>query len=252
MTGNHFSGKTVLVTGASSGLGEAVALAFAGQGANVFAVGRNIAALESLALRVADIEGTVFVCSADLQKASSCRSVVAGCIEQFSGLDVLVNVAGKHAVSHTADVSEAQWQEDLGINLSAPFFLSQAAIPHLLKSNGNIVNVASIAGLQGQPYSAAYCAAKHGLLGLTRSLALEFINTGLRVNAVCPGGMDTPQVNNMQFPEGIDFGLMMRTAGLRGMMQVADVAEVILFLASEQAHVIHGAVIPVDMGKTTG
>lgn len=248
----RFEDKTVLVTGASSGLGEQTALAFCGEGANVFALGRNHEALQKLAESTAGLSGKLLAHTADLGTASACKAAVSACVDAFGGLDVLVNVAGRHRVKHTKDVSEAQWHEDLAINLSAPFFLSQAALPHLLERNGNMVNVASIAGLQGQPYSSAYCAAKHGLLGLTRALALEYIHSGLRVNAICPGGMDTPQVSGMQFPEDIDFNLMMRTAGLRGMMQADSVAEVILFLASAEAAVIHGAVIPVDMGKTVG
>ncbi len=248
----RFAGKVVFVTGASSGLGAATALKFAQEGARVFGIGRNLQGLAQLSEQVASAQGEVHTEVCDLSQPSQCKAAIAHCIEVFGGLDVLVNAAGKHSFRHTQTVSEADWAEDIATNLSGPFFLCQAAIPHLLAAKGNIVNVASIAGLQGQPYSAAYCSAKHGLLGLTRSLALEYMRQDLRVNAICPGGMDTPQVHNIQIPPDVDFDLVMRSAGLRGMMPAGDVADVILFLASSAAKAIHGAVYPVDGGKTIG
>jgi meso-butanediol dehydrogenase / (S,S)-butanediol dehydrogenase / diacetyl reductase len=133
-----------------------------------------------------------------------------------------------------------------------PFHLCHAALPHLLESSGNIVNVASIAGTEGQAYSAGYCAAKHGLIGLTRALAVEFSAERLRVNAVCPGGMLTPQVTDFAAPENADYNLITRIAAPRGMMPPEDVAKAIAFLASDDAAAIHGAVYSVDNGKGAG
>ncbi|MGI9284546.1 MAG: SDR family NAD(P)-dependent oxidoreductase [Pseudomonadales bacterium] len=245
---SRFTGKTVFVTGASSGLGAATARLFADEGASVFGIGRNEAALDELC----QYAGNIAVHAAELGDSEQCRQAIAACVDQFGRLDVLVNTAGKHNLRHSTEVSDSDWQQDLAVNISGPFYLCRAAIPHLLEAKGNIVNVASIAGLTGQPYSAGYCSAKHALIGLTRSLALEYIHSDLRVNVICPGGMDTPQVHNFSFPENADIELVMRSGGLRGMMPAEEVASVIAFLASPDASAIHGAVYPVDRGKMVG
>lgn len=242
------SGKVTLVTGASSGLGAAVAQLFARRGAAVFGVARDA---ERLAAVFADVPGGRFA-SIDISTAPACTAAVQQCVEQFGRLDVLVNVAGAHQMRHTLEVTDDQWAQDLAVNLSGPFYLCRAALPQLLKTAGNIVNVASIAGVEGQAYSAGYCAAKHGLVGLTRALAVEFTAEKLRVNAVCPGGMLTPQVTNFQLPEGADVNLVMRVASPRGMSAPSDVAEVIAFLAGDAAAAVHGAVYLADNGKTAG
>jgi NAD(P)-dependent dehydrogenase (short-subunit alcohol dehydrogenase family) len=246
------SGKVAFITGASSGLGAATATYFAGQGARLFIAGRNEGALAQTQAACQQADAEVVAQVFDVGDREACVAAIATCVEHFGQLDVLANIAGKHRLHHSTDVTHHDWQQDIDSNLSGPFFLSQAAIPHLLEQKGNIVNVASIAGLQGQPYSAGYCAAKHGLIGLTRSLALEYAKTDLRVNVICPGGMDTPQVSDLQMPENIDFELLMRSAGFRGMMTPEEVAPVIAFLASDSASAIHGAVYPVDKGKTAG
>lgn len=246
------TGKVAFITGASSGLGAATARHFAAQGARVFIVGRNEKALSQTRAACQLAGAEVVAQTFDVGDRAACFAAIAACADHFGQLDVLVNVAGKHYLHHSTEASLDDWQQDIDSNLSGPFFLSQAAIPHLLEQQGNIVNVASIAGLQGQAYSAGYCAAKHGLVGLTKALALEYAKTDLRVNVICPGGMDTPQVSSLQMPEDIDFELLMRSAGLRGMMTPEEVAPVIAFLASDSAAAIHGAVYPVDKGKTVG
>ena len=115
-------------------------------------------------------------------------------------------------------MTDEDWDRDLAVNLNGPFFLCRAALPHLLESGGNIVNVASIAGVEGEVYSAGYCAAKHGLVGLTRALAIEYTKEKLRVNAICPGGMPTPQATEFAAPENADWDLIMRIASPRGFM----------------------------------
>ena len=187
---------------------------------------------------------------------SACQPLMqtwADCVAAFGGLDVLVNVAGFHQMRHTVATTDDDWQRDLAVNLNGPFFLCRAALPHLLGAEGgNIVNVASIAGLEGEVYSAGYCAAKHGLIGLTRSLAIEFTRERLRVNAICPGGMLTAQVTDFAAPDDADWDLIMRIASPRGFMDVVDVAKTIAFLASDDAAAVHGAVYRVDNGKGAG
>ncbi|MGV9796718.1 SDR family NAD(P)-dependent oxidoreductase [Mycobacterium sp. NPDC003449] len=242
------TGKVALVTGASSGLGAAVAKLFAERGASVFGIARDA---DRMAEVFAEVPGGKYA-SVDISSSQACRQAVERCVEEFGRLDALINVAGFHRMRHTLSVTDDDWDTDLAVNLNGPFFLCRAALPHLLEAGGNIVNVASIAGIEGEVYSAGYCAAKHGLVGMTRALAIEFTSDRLRVNAVCPGGMLTPQTTEFAAPEDADWNLIMRIAAPRGMMDVADVAKTIAFLASDDAAAVHGAVYVVDAGKTAG
>ncbi len=245
---SSLGGKVIFVTGASSGLGAETVRLLSGEGATVFGIARNT---ERLAAVFADVKAGAYA-AVELSSPAACRDAVERCVEQFGRLDVLVNIAGSHQMRRTESMTDDDWAEDLAVNLSGPFFLCRAALPHLLANGGNIVNVGSIAGLEGQAYSAGYCAAKHGLIGLTRALAVEYTADRLRVNAVCPGGMATPQIENFSAPEDADFSLIMRTASPRGMMAPLDVANVIAFLASDAASAVHGAVYRVDNGKGAG
>ncbi|MFC8042904.1 SDR family NAD(P)-dependent oxidoreductase [Nocardia sp. NPDC057353] len=245
---SDMSGKVALVTGASSGLGAAVAGLLGRRGATVFGVARDE---QRLAAVVEQLPGGRYA-TADIADAAACRDVVARCAADLGRLDILINVAGQHAMRHTVQVTDEEWERDLAVNLTGPFHLCRAAIPHLLEAGGNIVNVASIAGIEGQAYSAGYCAAKHGLVGLTRALAVEYTAQRLRVNAVCPGGMLTPQVTNFTLPDGADPNLVMRVASPRGLSEPDAVAELIAFLASDAAAAVHGAVYTADNGKTAG
>jgi meso-butanediol dehydrogenase/(S,S)-butanediol dehydrogenase/diacetyl reductase len=242
------NGKVALITGTSAGLGAATAKVFAERGASVFGIARDAERMEAV---FADVPGGKFS-SVDITTPAACRAAVAACVAAFGRLDVLVNVAGFHKMRHTQTMSDDEWEQDLAVNLHGPFYLSRAALPHLLEVGGNIVNVASIAGVEGEVYSAGYCAAKHGLVGLTRALAVEFTKEKLRVNVVCPGGMPTAQATEFEAPDGADWDLIMRIASPRGFMETTDVANVIAFLASDDAAAVHGAVYRVDNGKGAG
>lgn len=240
--------KVVLVTGASSGLGAAAARLLSQKGATVFGIARDA---DRLAAVFAEIDGGAYAV-VDVTSAHDCRTVVEECVERFGGLDALINIAGRHQMRRTESMSNEDWEEDLAVNLNGPFYLCRASLPYLLARSGNIVNVASIAGVEGQAYSAGYCSAKHGLIGLTRALAVEYTADRLRVNAICPGGMLTPQIEQFSPPANPNYDLIMRSASPRGMMQAYDVANVIAFLASDEAAAIHGAVYRVDNGKGAG
>ena len=246
MTALH--GKVALITGTSAGLGAATARVFAERGAAVFGIARDA---ERMAEVFADVPGGRYA-SVDITTPAACAQAVADCVAAFGRLDVLVNVAGFHKMRHTQTMSDADWDRDLAVNLNGPFYLCRAALPHLLEAGGNIVNVSSIAGVEGEVYSAGYCAAKHGLVGLTKALAVEFTKDTLRVNAVCPGGMPTAQATEFEAPDNADWDLIMRIASPRGFMDTADVAKAIAFLASDDAAAIHGAVYRVDNGKGAG
>ncbi|MGB8391913.1 SDR family NAD(P)-dependent oxidoreductase [Mycobacterium sp.] len=240
--------KVMLVTGASSGLGAETARLLSRQGATVFVIGRDTRRLAEV---FTDVEHGAYA-SVDVASAQACRDGVEQCLREFGGLDVLVNIAGRHQMRRTDAMTDDDWTQDLAVNLNGPFYLCRAALPHLLERGGSIINVSSIAGVEGQAYSAGYCAAKHGLIGLTRALAVEYTADRLRVNAVCPGGMLTPQIEHFSAPDNANYDLIMRTASPRGLMQPLDVANVIAFLASDAAAAIHGAIYRVDNGKGAG
>ncbi|HET6151504.1 MAG TPA: SDR family oxidoreductase [Marmoricola sp.] len=247
-----FAGRSILVTGASSGLGAASVRRFAAGGGQVYAASRDEARLADVAASCAGLPGEVRVGRLDVTSPADCRAAVAAAVAAYGRLDVLVNNAGRHDFRITTEVTDDQWDADIALNLGGAFHLSAAAIPHLLENGGNIVNVASVAGMMGEAYSAAYTAAKHGIVGLTKALAVEYLNTPLRVNCVCPGGMDTPQVHTIDVPEGADWELIMRVSAKRGLMSADSVAAVIVFLASADAAAVHGSIQMVDQGHLAG
>jgi NAD(P)-dependent dehydrogenase (short-subunit alcohol dehydrogenase family) len=249
---NTFAERSILVTGASSGLGAAAVRRFAAAGGLVHAASRDQEKLAEVAASCADLPGEVRFGPLDVTSAADCRAAVAATFDAYGRLDVLVNNAGRHDFRVTTDVTEEQWDADIALNLSGAFHLSQAAIPHLLETGGNIVNVASVAGVMGEAYSAAYTAAKHGIVGLTKALAIEYLDTPLRVNCICPGGMDTPQAQTISVPDSADWELIMRVAAKRGLMDADSVASVITFLASDEASSIHGSIQMVDHGHLAG
>jgi len=251
----RFAGRAVLVTGGSSGLGAAAVRRFAAEGGSVYAAARDQDRLAEVAADCAELAGTVLWGPLDLASPDSCRAAVASAVDAFGRLDVLVNNAGRHDFRITTETTDEEWAHDLALNLSGAFFCCQAAIPHLLESDGgggNIVNVASVAGVMGEAYSAAYTASKHGIIGLTRALAIEYLKSPLRVNCICPGGMDTPQVHTISVPEGADWDLIMRVSAARGLMTADSVAATICFLASDDASAVHGSVQLVDQGHLAG
>jgi NAD(P)-dependent dehydrogenase (short-subunit alcohol dehydrogenase family) len=146
----------------------------------------------------------------------------------------------------------ADYEKTIAVNLSAPFYLIQAAIPHLLEANGAVVNVTSSASLIGEAYAVVYCATKAALNHMTRSLAMEYMHKPIRFNAVAPGGMLTNIGNTIKMPADVDYSLMKRYTGLRGMVEVDDVADMIAMLASDAGRSYHGAVISIDRGITAG
>jgi meso-butanediol dehydrogenase/(S,S)-butanediol dehydrogenase/diacetyl reductase len=248
----RFDDKVSLVTGAASGIGRAVCLRLASEGSRIFAAdidGDGLAETEALVRQAGgSIQGSVF----DVTRRARCFGAVRAATEAFGRLDVLANVAGIVRFSHSHETSEEEWNLVHAVNVSGPFFLSQAAIPHLLESGGNIVNVASNAGLSGQAYTAAYCSSKGALVQLTRSLAMEYMKKGIRINAVAPGGTSTPLVENVRLPEGIDMKLVKRYTGMRGMSQPEEIAGAVAYVASEEARSVHGAILSIDNGMTAG
>lgn len=246
----EFQGKSVLVTGAASGIGRATAIRFAAEGARVTIGDRNVAGLEETAGMMAS---TPRVQPFDAADPASCRALVAAAATD--GLDVVCNIAGilKWGPSETFAVED--FELVLKINTTSVFAVSQAALPHLVRSKGVIVNTASAAGLSGIAYNAAYSASKHAVVGLTKSLAVEFAGKGVRINAICPGMVETPMTAQVPPMEGdMDWALVMRNAPklLDGNCSPDDIADLFAFLASQRARKITGATFAVDGGQLAG
>lgn len=245
---NGFEGSVALVTGAASGIGRATAEAFAKRGARVACADIREDELAETVRAIEKSGGEALAMGLDVADSAAATAAVERCAEQWGGLHVLANVAGVLKLDHAHRLSDDDWNRVLGINLGGTFFMSRAAIPHLLAQRGCIVNVASLAGLKGQAYGAAYCASKAGVVALTRVMAVEYATRGLRVNCVCPGGVDTPLISGFTPPDEFDPDLVNRLSLVSKITAPAEVAESILYLASPAARSINGVALPIDFG----
>ncbi|MFM2301502.1 MAG: hypothetical protein RLZZ84_1238 [Pseudomonadota bacterium] len=239
----------MLVTGAASGIGRATAQLFAREGARLTIGDINVAGLEETA---AMIGGAAQVVPYNAEDYASCRALVAAAASD--GLDVLCNVAGMLKWGPTPDFSEDDFERLLRINTTSVYALCRAALPHLVESKGNIVCVASTAGLSGIPYSVAYAASKHGVVGMIKSLALEYAAAGVRVNGVSPGQVATPMTKAPPPQGDIDWPLVMRNSPklADGICEPEDIAEALAFLASDASRKTTGALLAVDGGQLAG
>ncbi|HWA65056.1 MAG TPA: SDR family oxidoreductase [Mycobacteriales bacterium] len=249
MNGGRFEDRVALVTGAGSGIGRATALRLAAEGARVLAVDINEVGLKE----TVELGGASIVPRpADVTIVAECQAAVGEAIAQFGKLNLLGNIAGISGNAHMTEVTEAEYRRMFGVNVDAYFFLAQAAIPHLLETNGVIINIASNAGLMGQAYSVLYTMTKGAVVQLTKSLAMEYIKRPLRVVAIAPGGTDTALVRNFSMPDDVDWDLVGRYTSPRGFAKPEDIAALFCFLASDEARNIHGAIVSSDNGITAG
>lgn len=248
-----FSGKSVLVTGGASGIGYATAQLFLRSGADVVIADINQAGLASAAEKLAaETGGKVLAVPCDSADPDSCTHLIDESVKALGKLDVVCNIAGVLANGPTETFADETWLKVLTVNLNGPFYISKRAIPHLLETKGCIVNVASVAGLVGVPYGAAYSASKAGVIGLTKALATEYSKRGIRVNAICPGHVITPMTaGGANFGPETDMELMTRLFPLTGKgSDPSEMAAAIAFLASDAAVNATGTILTIDGGQT--
>lgn len=242
--------KVVIVTGASSGIGAATAVAFHGQGYQVVLAGRNEERLQEVA---DELSGAV-TWAGDIANSQACDGLIAFAMAQFARIDVLVNCAGVIHRCTAEDTSNAQWEDTMGVNLNGPFFLSRGAIPHMKQNGGAIINIASDWGLQGGQLAAAYCASKGGLVLMTKAMALDHAKEKIRINAICPGDVDTPMLKAESEQRGIEYETAMvenNADSPTGRITLPEeVAALCVYLASDVAAQITGTAIPIDGGNT--
>ena len=244
----RFEGRTILITGAGSGIGRATARRFGAEGGRVFCADIDEAAALATAAGIRETGGEAEAARCDVSDPEAVARTVDAAVARFRGLHVLANVAGIGGFRRTTEVSFAEWSRVIGVNLTGQFLTCQRALPHILEAKGAIINTASVAGLKSHPYSAAYCASKGGVVMLTRALAVEYGRKGVRINCLCPGGIETPMLSQFQLPEGVPQAALMRIAPLGRHGQPDEVAGTIAFLASDDATYINGAAIVVDGG----
>ena len=240
--------NVALVTGASSGIGAAIAIAFADAGWSVMAAGRDEGRLEE----VADVSDNISTWSGELLESDDCDELITDTVDEFDGIDCLVNAAGVLIRGSADELSDDDWRDTITVNLNVPFFLSRAALPHLVKAEGSVVNISSVWGLEAGERAVAYCASKGGLQLLTRAMAKDHARDGVRFNAICPGGVDTPMLANEAEEQDMDvdeFLAMVAESSPNGRIATPeDIAALVLFLASDAARHITGTNIPCDGG----
>lgn len=248
------NGKTALITGGGRGIGRAIALTFASHGARIAVAARTAAQVEQVATEIGR-SAIALVC--DVSDPESITRMFSDLRERLGEADILVNNAGIAESATVVNTTDDLWQRHIAINLSGTFYCTRAALPAMVKSSwGRVINIASIAGKTGAPYIAAYTASKHGVVGLTRSIALEVATKGVTVNAICPGYVDTEMVSRgverittrtgRTAEEALDTLKQMNPQNR--LVTPEEVAAVALLLASDEGRGINGQAINVDGG----
>jgi NAD(P)-dependent dehydrogenase (short-subunit alcohol dehydrogenase family) len=245
--------RAALVTGGTSGIGEATCLLFGREGASVAVVGRNTERGKSVAKRISDAGGNAIFIQADVRKSDDCRTAVDRTLETFGRLDVLFNNAGSYYQNDVVGCTEQEWDDQVDTSLKGAFLMSKYALPHMIeRGTGSIINCASGWGLVGGPKSAAYCAAKGGMVVMTKAMAIDHGPQGIRVNAICPGDTDTPMEREDARAQGLTWDQYLeQTVAHRPIARMATPEEIafgVLYLASDESSYVTGAALPVDGG----
>lgn len=249
---SEFVGRVIVVTGAAAGLGRATAIAFARLGASLGLVDVNDKGLAETADEVRALGADCLTLPVDISSQAACADAVGQTVARFGSLYALCNVAGIILFSRVENTASAMWERMFAVNVHGPFYLCQSAMPHILRAQGAVVNVASSGALMGHAYMTAYTATKGALVSMTQSLAMEYVKEPVRINAIAPGGMITSMATEVSFPDGLDMELVARFQPVRPYIDPAQVADMIVYLASDRGAPVHGAVISVDAGASTG
>ena len=249
-----FTNKRVLVTGGTRGIGKAVVNAFNRAGAQVAINGRTADSVEKTISTISDNE-RLYAAPGDVGTVAGCENAVNSAIEVLGGLDILVNSAGVGVDVSLEESDESLWDTTLSVNLKGTFFCCRAALGALRESAGNIINMASDAGLMGNPNSSIYCASKGGVVNMTRALALE-LAPQVRVNCVCPGYVDTDMVRRDWIDKGDDPASLEKMlcdyAPMKRMATPEEIASSVLYLATAESEFITGSALQIDGGSTAG
>ena len=242
------AGKVALVTGAGSGIGQGCAQYLAEAGARVVIIDINQSAGEATQAEIGD--GALFI-RADVSSSDDCRHAIEEIVDRFGRINILVNSAGVIRRKSVVDLSEEEWDLVLDVSLKGTYLMSKYVIPVMERTGGSIVNIASGWGLKGGPQAAAYCAAKGGVVNLTRAMAIDHGPQNIRVNCVCPGDVDTPLLRSEAVQLGADTDKFMAEAADRPLARVGtplDIAKAVYFLVSDLSPWVTGAVVVVDGG----
>lgn len=248
-TDDRFEGKVVLITGGASGIGAATAKKFLSEGASVAVIDLRSEDLARFAESVGTGGDRVRTVVCDVSDSGAADRAIAKTVEQFGRLDVVVNNAGVGGVGRAGDVTDEEWRKAMSVDVDGVFNMSRAALPHLLESKGAIVNTASISGLRGDKSMVSYDTAKGAVVNFTRATAVDYGHDGVRVNAVCPGPVQTPILEQALADETIRSEYEHRIPLGRAAVP-EDIAKVIAFLASDDAGFVSGVNLPVDGGLT--
>lgn len=246
----RFDGAVAIVTGAASGIGRATAERLAAEGAAVACLDVAEDGAKETAASIADGGGTATARRCDVTDEADVAAAVVACASELGRPTVLCNVAGIGGFFHTVGMPKERWDRILAVNLTGQFLMARDTLPHLLDGGGAVVNVASTAGVVGSAYSAAYCASKGGVIMLTKALAIEYADKGVRVNAVVPGQIDTPLIAEFGLPQGAEFNHVYKIMSRMGSTGPETVAAGIAFLASNESPYTTGSILAIDGGIT--
>ena len=245
--------RAALITGGTSGIGAATCVLFGKEGAKVAVVGRNAERGERVAEDIRSDGGEAVFIAADVRRGDDCRNAVDRTLEAFGQIDILFNNAGTYHANDAVGCSEEEWDDQVDTSLKGAFLMSKHALPHMIeRRSGSIVNCSSGWGLVGGAKAVAYCAAKGGMVVMTKAMAIDHGPDGIRVNAVCPGDTDTPmeredaQAQGLRWDEYVD--MVVGGQPIERMASPDEIARAVLFLASDESSYITGAALPVDGG----